>query len=324
MKKSVIKIILCLSFSVVFSCLSPIAVFAETQDDDNNDYIEYHNQINFNDIDYAIRNSKELTFSVDKSKSPLKQKKAEKDIKILNEYFDKNPQSEKDLIDELSDDELVVISYTSAPVVLVDDHYERVTYADAEAASKTKTGSTSSKGYFTMQTTITKTGTKNKAGEYKYNTLTKGYWSKMSSEGGSNYPASGLDYIMQTVPKGMTISSDSLQAMYFYYIGSTDNYFGRAGKEYSRVNGNNNFIEYSVKDDPAGLNQLNSVKLKTTTWGKPSSSTRKINSYYVHTWKSLSVSVSVSGSSSKEVSLSITPSIKDKSWKLYNYVTFNF
>lgn len=122
----------------------------------------------------------------------------------------------------------------------------------------------------------------------------------------------------------MVISSDSLAALYFYYIGSTDNFYGRIGEEYARVNGNNNYIEYSVKDDPLGLNQLNFVKLKTTTWGKPLSSTRKINSYYVHTWKSLSLNVSVSGSSSKEVALSITPSIKDNSWTLYNNVTFNF
>ncbi|MEZ3420992.1 MAG: hypothetical protein K1V95_03630 [Eubacterium sp.] len=316
---------LAIIIAIILSC-TPLTAFAESSNNEDI-YVEYYNKINFTDIDYAISNSNKLLLSVKNSENTLKKSKAEKDISVLKEYFKNNKSAELDFIRELENDNTIMaISYTIAPLIWNTDHYDRVlkTNNSTYAAAPSTSGNTSSKGYFTMQTTISKTTTSNSAGEYKYTTQTKGYWSESSYKGGSDYPASGDDFIIQSVPNTMKISSDSLAALYHYYIGTTDNYYGRLGKEYYREDGGDNFVKYSVEDDPLGLNQLESVKLNTVTWGKPSTSTRKINSYYVHTWTSMSVKVSIGASTSSEVTLSITPEKESKSWKLYSYVTFNF
>lgn len=121
----------------------------------------------------------------------------------------------------------------------------------------------------------------------------------------------------------MTIGSDSLRTWYLYAI-TPESWFGRPGQEYWRENGGSSYIRYGIKDDPFGLNQLESYDLFTTCWGKPTSATRKINSYYVHTWTEMTLNVSVSLNSSKEAGLTLNPGKTEKSWQLYNYVTFNF
>lgn len=309
---------------VTICVIAPTAAYASTTEEE---YVEYHNQINFNNIDYAVVNSEKIVFSVDNSKNIFERMQAEKDIQVLNEYFENNSEAEKDFIEELNNDRpLLAVSYTIAPLVFVEDHFERIKTQSDGGISTYNTGSLSkgANGNFALQTVITKASAKNEAGEYTYNTKTNGYWYASSAVGGKNYPASGDDYILQSVPKNMTIASDSLTAIYNKNVGSTGSKYGRNGYEYSRINGGAAYIEYSVKDDPAGTNQLNTVNLIASTKGPSSSSTRKINSYYVHTWSSLSVSVQVSVNTSEEVTLTITPSVKDKSWQLYNYVTFNF
>ena len=72
-----------------------------------------------------------------------------------------------------------------------------------------------------------------------------------------------------------------------------------------------------------GLGRLYMCILRTNLSGS-STAWRTINSYYVHTWKDLDISVSVSAHSGREVALSITPSISEKSWQVYSYVSFNF
>lgn len=308
---------------VTICILAPTTAYAGSNEEN---YIEYHNQINFNNIDYAVVNSEKVIFSVDKSKNFFERIRAEKDIKVLNEYFENNNEAEKDFIEELNNDcPVLAVSYTLAPLVFIEDHYERIEAQSNGGISTYNTGDLSKEanGNFALQTTITKTSVKNSAGEYTYNTKTSGYWYASSSIGGKNHPASGYDFIYQSVPSNMSIASDSLTTIYNYNVGSTGEKYGRNGQEYIRLNGSNSYIEYKVKDDPAGINQLSRVYLNTKTNGKASTSTRRINSYYVHTWKSLTVEVEVSAKDS-EAELKLTPSIEEKSWQLYNYVSFNF
>lgn len=99
-----------------------------------------------------------------------------------------------------------------------------------------------------------------------------------------------------------------------------------SGKDYSSLAGDRNYIAYSVSDDPSGINQMSSVRLYASSKGNRANYYRTINSYYVHTWKSLSIKVSASASANSDkkygVSLSITPSVSEKSWQVYSYVSF--
>lgn len=71
---------------------------------------------------------------------------------------------------------------------------------------------------------------------------------------------------------------------------------------------------------------MSSVRLYASSKGNRANYYRTINSYYVHTWKSLSIKVSASASANSDkkygVSLSITPSVSEKSWQVYSYVSF--
>ena len=95
------------------------------------------------------------------------------------------------------------------------------------------------------------------------------------------------------------------------------------------TDGGDSWVKYEVVDDPTGLAQLNTVTLTQTFRAKCTSATKKINSYYIHTWKAVSVSVGgevgiSGGEPSAGVSLTLTPSISDKQWQLYNYISFNW
>lgn len=99
---------------------------------------------------------------------------------------------------------------------------------------------------------------------------------------------------------------------------------GESGDDFWRENGDSSYVRYALEDDPMGIRQCTSFILSTTPYAPRSTAYRQINSYYVHTWKQLSLGVSVSANSEKTVGLEITPSLTNKSWQVYNYVTFNF
>ena len=99
---------------------------------------------------------------------------------------------------------------------------------------------------------------------------------------------------------------------------------GVNGEEFWRENGDSSYVRYAIEDDPFGIVQNSSFYLSTTSIAPKSNEVRQIASYYVHTWKQMTLSVSVDVSSEKSVTLSLTPSIKDKSWQVYNYVSFDF
>lgn len=156
------------------------------------------------------------------------------------------------------------------------------------------------------------------AGEYKYTAITFGSWSN-SFIGGSNYPASGDDYVLQASPNTFSRDSDSMMA--FYDNSPTE---GVSGDDYWRENGDSTYVRYAIQDDPFGYRQCSSFALTTVSAGPKSSKIRQIASYYVHTWETITLSVTINVSTEDSVSLDLTPSKANKSWQVYNPVTFEF
>lgn len=145
--------------------------------------------------------------------------------------------------------------------------------------------------------------------------------------GGHNYPASGNDYILQSTPTSFNHLSHDFTCLYNKSSNpdlSSDAYYGTEGSEYSFVNGGSDFLRVDFMDDPLGMSRLALAVLTVNNATTSYNGYRTINSYYVHTWKNMSINVSITSSSSQAVSLSITPSINEKSWQIYNYVSFNF
>lgn len=122
-----------------------------------------------------------------------------------------------------------------------------------------------------------------------------GTWSQNSVTGDSDYPDCGEDYILQSTPNTWTRKSHTMSD--------------------------------AILDDPydfAKARQNKSFTLTCNSEGSTTTSTRMINSYYVHTWTDVSIPISLNVNSSKEVALSITPSRVNKKWQVYNYIAFNF
>lgn len=194
----------------------------------------------------------------------------------------------------------------------------------ANAADRTKdTLEPSGRGGLTLKTTIIRRGT---SSPYTYHAYTKGTWQN-SAKSGENHPAPGNDFVMQSCPT--VTSSSSFSSTYNYSTSGSKN--GQNKKNFFYKDGGPSWIEVEVVDDPIGLAQLSSFTLTQTFKAKATSTTKKIYSYYIHTWKSLDITVSASGSAglsgetpSVGVTLQYTPSIKNNDWKVYNYVSYDW
>lgn len=234
-----------------------------------------------------------------------------------------------------SSDYICAISYTEAPLVYVEDHYERIPKENsidtnpfsinASAADKTLSSDPSSRYYLTLKTTITRRGSSN---PYTYYASTSGTWDNSTSVfGGEKQPSSGNDFIMQACP---TVTNSAIfSSTYNYSTNGSKN--GQEGINYFMTGGGDSWIKYEVVDDPVGIAQLNTFRLQQTFKAQTTTATKKINSYYIHTWKEMSVSVTVGGNAgtsggkpSAGVTLSFTPTISGKQWQLYNFVSYNW
>lgn len=248
-------------------------------------YLETTGQINFENINVVVLNDEKLLVDVTENKSISKKFETKTDEEKLLDYIEKYPSEEKNIADAImAGEELVAIGYTETPLVFVDDHFERIP-ADNSRSSVTHTaqGAASPNGNFVLSTKVSRTSSVNSAQQYEYKVESHGVWSDNSWTGGADYPATGDDFIVQSVPNSMTIRSDALRVFYLYPIPlDSTNYFGRIGQEYSRPYATSNIIKYSYKDDPLGINQVNEVTLLTTVDGTAKSSTRTIHTYYTH------------------------------------------
>ncbi len=320
------------SLLVILSVFESVSLIAFANDKSNG-YAETHYQFNMDYINFSVENKTHLVISTKNVINPVTKNKIKNEKEKIENFLDKYPDITEQLTEMVNNNSYIcAFGYTEAEVEYDENEQSYVRVKDttsiinssinglvAYAADKSKTGSSSKKEYFTLVTTITRRGTSN---PYTYQTVSTGTWSKNSTTGGKKYPASGDDFILQACPSGLTRSSDSVSITYNH--GRT----AKNGVDYSRLAGDTNYIKYSVADDPLGINQMKKCQLIVTSKGNAQTYSRMINSYYVHTWKTLSISVSVSASASSDkkygVSLSISPSIVNKSWQVYSYVTFAF
>ncbi|MCL2279753.1 MAG: hypothetical protein FWC20_10170 [Oscillospiraceae bacterium] len=299
-------------------------------DETQQEYLEYHHQVNFDDLDVFLVDGKTLDIAISGNVRSRQKSAAERDIDILMTAL----SDYKDIKDEFiatmtNNEQLAAISFTEAPLIWVDDHYERVLASNEESLVDSKAGtrsssssSSSKKGKFSLWTSVVRDYSALSNGQYKYTTRTNGAWSENSFVGGTNYPASGNDYVLQSTPNTWTRKSHSMTAQY-----DNNPRTGVSGTDFWAENGSTNYIRYVILDDPFGIAQARQNKsfaLSCVSEGPAASTARMINSYYVHTWSKITISASISASSSKEVALSITPSKTTDQWQLYNYISFNF
>lgn len=293
-------------------------------------YVEGYYKISFEGLEFECdEETKELSVIISED-IRWYQKEGAKEAKeriefLLGRYDD---SLDKAIIEAIKGgDELLGVSYTECPVQMNEegemiripnvDSKEEGFLKRAGAAIAITKGEESLKYYFSLCTIVSRTYSIDSEGYYTYTCRTVGSWSENSALSGKKYPAGGEDYILQTTPNTFSRQSDSLVLTY------NNGLTAESGVHYWKENGDTTYIRYAIVDDPLGVNQMSSCVLTTVCKAKPSTN-RMINSYYVHTWKAMSLSVSVDVSSEKAVSLSITPGISDKSWQVYSYVTFDF
>lgn len=297
-------------------------------------YVETHTEINLENVDLAVANNQDLIISVDESQNFIDKYIGEKNAEKITDLIEEYPNIENNIIDMIDNNEdIVAIGCTEAPVILIDGNLERIeinkpdTIIDtismnAEASSyKESNEVTKNKGNLALSTWVSRCGYNKNTKKYTYVSHTTATWSKNSAIGGSNYPASGYDYIASTVPKNFTITKDVCHAV---YKSGNKELNGKEGTDFWSFDGSNNYTVYELKDDPVGPRQLKTVGLTITSKASSNKNDKRISSYYFHTWKKISMDISVSANTTKEVTLSFSPSVKEKNWKLYSYVNFNF
>lgn len=332
--KKIFSVILAMLIILSTSCIS----FASTLEANYNTekYEEYHDQINFEDLMVIAVNNNDIVVDVDPTISLFKRITANKQKKNYDRYIENHPEAVSDLLDIVnSNDYLCAISYTEAPLVYIKDHYERIEKEDnvnltllgisASAADITKTSDDSRRHKLTLKTTVIRRGVSN---PYSYQATTSGTWDNSASVfDGETQPAGGNDFVMQACP---TVTTRSVFSSTYNYS-TNGSKKGQEGINYFLTDGKDSWVKYEVVDDPLGLAQLQTFSLMQTFEAKATSTNKKINSYYIHTWKQMSVSVSVGGTAGVSggkptagVSLSFTPTFSEKQWQLYNYVTYNW
>lgn len=300
-------------------------------------YEEIHDQIN---IKYTTLEAENDTLSVKvDNKNFIYRYFGNKEKSEIDALFERYPDAKAALVEKIQLNENVcAISYTEAPIYINEGHLERVRkenepslvarifsglFPTAKAAQVVESDKPTQGGdeqNFSLFTFVSKQSNGD------INTCTMGTWEKGSWTGGNNYPASGYDYLYVTSPGSFTRYSHDVSCL---YTESSDNelknsYNGREGNEYLIEDGNENYLEVRLKDDPLGLSRLSMVVLNTYNHVRPVSDWRMVHSHYVHTWISMKVDVTVAGSTEKSVTLSLKPQFVSKSWKVVNYVTFNF
>lgn len=307
--------------------INSITVFA-SENAGETQYVENHVDINLTNINLAVSNGEDLIMSVDKSKNYFQQINGENNIEKIEEIIEDYPEFEQDLIDSVeSYNDVAAIGCTEAPLEMVNGQLERIEEEQSNVfninanATERKHSDNGNSYYINLSTWVNRFEYNKKTKKYHYMCESKAYWQKNSMLGGKKYPASGDDYLLQSVPNNFAIDYDLCTTL--YNNGKTD-----PTGSYRRVKGSSKYVQYAITDDPIGPSQLKEASVITSSYAKLDKGTKRVNSYYIHTWKSLSVKVSVSASRSSregsQVKLQIVPSIKNKSWQIYNYVSFNF
>ena len=124
---------------------------------------------------------------------------------------------EEGIVSMLNDNQqLAVVSFTEAPLLWEDDHYDRVKAADITEYYKDNDNNRSKKGEFTLFTAVFRSSELDSNGKHKYTTRTYGAWNKNSAVGGENYPDSGVDYVLQSAPSTWFRTQDDWMSAEYY------------------------------------------------------------------------------------------------------------
>lgn len=319
-------------------------LFTSSASSEDSIFEETRDQIVFDNLSVYVVNGNNLVVDVDRSVSLPKRISARREKEKYDRFIEKNKNNEKILLDVANEgNELVALGYTEVPLIDAGDHMDRVKKKEknidlfamtVSAASTSKTGSfgKGGNGNFILSTTISRGAAV--GNQYMYTATTTGEWLENSAVSYKNYPAGGNDFLFQTFPGNIYL--DNMSALYNHKISKNSGNYGRNGTEYWRESltsaggYTNNVLKYCIKDDPVGIQQLKKCVLKTQFYGKPRTG-NVVNSYYVHTWKSLNVKFSIAAGigvtpqgPAPSIALEITPTIADGLWKVTSYVSYNF
>lgn len=303
---------------------------------------EIRGQIDFNNINMGVLNNEEITYSAKTEKGRISST-GETEVRELDKLISVAPDVKDYILDNINNNvNLYAIGYTTL-YLTENDEGELVPIEEQVSKNSSlfstrvyaTTGESSPKFTCTSLTLVGVMAGTNNNNTYAATSYVS--WSQPNYIGGEKYHGSGTDYLLQACPETFTIKKDYTYVGYY----QTENYgktwdfqydsdFAWLGDLYWKENGGNSYIRYAVEDEYA-FNPLigycwalKNIQLNTHSTVQASSSTRKINSYYIHSWDDITINVMVAASSSNEVSLEITPSIASKSWQLYSYVTFNY
>ena len=301
------------------------AVFNTFAEDDENEYLEFYEQIIFDDLDVAVANGDELIVVVDESTPLLRRSRARNEKAKLEKYLSEHEDAEDYLLDTASGiEELVLLSYTDAPVEIIDGHVERVKKTAKVSSSPLAIHADAAetkivKGNFTLTTKLVFTGYDT------YRAYSKGTWpsSILGVLAGPNYPSAGWDYL--------TIAANYPFAQPINWIWKWSANPG-TGTFIKRFRAEPKWECWQVLEDPKGLAQLVSLELETlSVVMKPNArpSTITIKNHYVHTWASgltLSLKSSDNGSAINTTTPSLTFSFSgagsSSHWVLSNTLSY--
>ncbi len=301
----------------VFAVIIGISIPVKGADVSQNGYEETRGQFYFDNIDVVVANDEELILSPASDANFIERIATNLTISEFNSFIENCPETEKSLALQATMGELCAVAYTETPVILVDGHYERMASDFPSTQYEEEWGDA-----FTMTTAITRGIQVGATGEYKYLTVTVGEWAGTSIIGLSNYPASGDDYIVQTMGTQGVIVDSSIETMY------NDDEMGDSSDAYP-TDGGENYIKYVVKDDPIGLRQLVGFIFMVEYHAPLAGYTRAVSTSYTHTWGYLNIEIELTATTgiydeNITTSLLIIPSIDYMHWTLYNHCAFLF
>lgn len=316
--------------SVTVACvllICPNMIFGYSASE--SEYIEYNETVDLSGINIVISNG-DIETTVSQQQNFIKRIKAKKDKEDLDDYLSRCSEFKKQLFNMiLKGNTPTVMNFKTTPMNLIDGVPMPIKKSSDSglnvfaSAYSNEVGETSihGDGNFTSVVAITVSDIYNDSGERGYLIMSLSEWEQNAIWGNKKYPASGDDFLLVSVPNGMSISSTTFEITYNREI-TEGSFKGREGKEYTKTDGDGGYIKYNFADDPFGLTQMQSCLLIMECYGHIADFSRTINSYYIHTWKNLSLEIGIEASSDKSVSLSVTPNVDDKSWQCYAYVTF--
>lgn len=312
--------------------------------DENSLMEKLHKQVDLYELNVGVLNNDELYFSPKKvnGKETSKGKLAKKN---LQEFLHSCPDGEDYIINQINNyEDVAAIGYVTIDVTqneageIVPDFSKQsldLTPISSEILVKpltTKRGAESPYGTCTLYTTVYRGAYNSSTKCYNFSTHSRVSWSEPKWIGGENYHGSGWDYLLQSLPNTFVISTDSIDTKWWHTDGGADKMWFTSevpneNSYVSRNDGGINYIQWAIKDearwDALGLlTAVAEIDLTVTSKGPGSTATRKIQSWYVHTWDQVSMQVGIQASSSKQTDLNLTLSSASKSWKIYAYVNF--